>query len=92
MQYSTLQTKDRSKDITPEQLKGCAWNLYSHIKVVSLKRKDESAFLLLVVVAAIVGLVIGLLIGRFGIRSDNDEYRNTGISETFVQDAYPYIC
>lgn len=48
-------------------------------------------FLLLAVVAAIVGLVIGLLIGRFGIRSDNDDYRITGISETFVQDADPTI-
>nr|XP_034326253.1 N-acetylated-alpha-linked acidic dipeptidase 2 isoform X1 [Crassostrea gigas] len=58
---------------------------------MSPRSQNRRKFLLLAVVAAIVGLVIGLLIGRFGIRSDNDEYRITGISETFVQDADPYI-
>ena len=58
---------------------------------MSPRSQNRRKFLLLAVVAAIVGLVIGLLIGRFGIRSDNDDYRITGISETFVQDADPYI-
>uniref|UniRef100_K1QFW2 Aminopeptidase NAALADL1 n=1 Tax=Magallana gigas TaxID=29159 RepID=K1QFW2_MAGGI len=58
---------------------------------MSPRAQNTRRFLLLAVVAAIVGLVIGLLIGRFGIRSDNDDYRITGISETFVQDADPTI-